>query len=825
MRSSINCSNKAVVILVAALFLLTGCASARTGAEYELPGRSEKPLIVAILPIENLSGKPVPLKDVRQMMTGVVKHQGLSVLDDAVLDAFLAKHRIRYVGGIDSPTAQALRQETGADAVLITTVELFTPDPAQSAVLKVSLFCRLVSTDEKPVILWMESVGLSGDESPGLLELGVIREPKKLLQKAAKALSNSLYALRSGNGYNTSSRSFPSQVSYRSSLVGLNFRECTVSFALRSASGENQDGHLRLYAYLSTVNGRKVTVDYAVTGGTARGDGRDFTLKPGTLTFNPGETVKSIDVDIVRKTQYDDDKTIEVGLTRPINAVLGDVRVHTYTVSNTAPMPSVSFTSPVQSAKEDAGTAVITAKLSAVSVKDVIVPLTASGTAISQTNYRLLTPGPLVIKAGAASADIQIALIASKMNEEDKTVVLTMGPLTNAGPGQNPVHTLTIADTDPAPAIAFAVKGSGGKAGSPARLDVSLSAKSGKQVTVDYAVIGGTARGDGRDFTLKPGTLTFNPGETVKTIEVEIKQGTMYDEDRTIEVGLAKPVNAVLGDVRVHTHAVSNTAPMPVVAFSASAQEVQDDVGTIFVKVQLSAISAKDVTVPFTVEGTARDLANYRLLTPSPLIIKAGEASANIGIVIISNGVQENDKTLRFTMGAPFYAARGARTTHSITIVDTDNPRTVTVIPFFNDSGRKNAGDIVMLHFVTHLVQSGKFSVIEPGVVREKFLNMRIIMREGIASPETDLLTHSLNADLVLTGKVLDYQDPIDGADIPKVDILAAVIERKSKKIIWAAKSFKQGDDSIVIFDVGRVYIANQLAKELGSIVDNLLLQ
>ena len=224
MRSSINYSNKAVVILVAALFLLAGCASARTGAVSELPGRSGNPLIIAVMPVENLSGKSVPLKDVRQMMSGVVKLQGLSILDPAVLDAFLAKHRIRYVGGIDSPTAQALQRETGANAVLITTVELFPSDPAQSAGLKISLFCRLVSTDEKPVILWMESVGLSGDESPGILGLGVIREPRELLQKAAKALSDSLYASRSGKGYSTSSRSFPSQVSYRSSLIGLNFR-------------------------------------------------------------------------------------------------------------------------------------------------------------------------------------------------------------------------------------------------------------------------------------------------------------------------------------------------------------------------------------------------------------------------------------------------------------------------------------------------------------------------------------------------------------------------------------------------------------------------
>jgi hypothetical protein len=42
---------------------------------------------------------------------------------------------------------------------------------------------------------------------------------------------------------------------------------------------------------------------------------------------------------------------------------------------------------------------------------------------------------------------------------------------------------------------------------------------------------------------------------------------------------------------------------------------------------------------------------------------------------------------------------------------------------------------------------------------------MGIIMRKASLT-ETDLLTHGLNADLSY-GKVLDYQDPIDGADIP----------------------------------------------------------
>src|SRR5208283_2067424 len=105
----------------------------------------------------------------------------------------------------------------------------------------------------------------------------------------------------------------------------------------------------------------------------------------------------------------------------------------------------------------------------------------------------------------------------------------------------------------------------------PAKLDVSLSAVSGKKITVDYAVRGGTAQG-GRDYLLKNGTLTFNPGETVKTIEMELKQSPLYDDDKTAKVGLSKPVNAALGAVVAHTYTIMNTVPMPKVTFSSPSQ-------------------------------------------------------------------------------------------------------------------------------------------------------------------------------------------------------------------------------------------------------------
>ena len=119
----------------------------------------------------------------------------------------------------------------------------------------------------------MDSVGLSGDESPGLLDLGVIRDPRELLQKAARRFRIPCPPFAAGKDTARVRDSFRSQYRVplfadRSELSGMYRFLCS-----EKRGRVDRDGPLRLYAYLSTVNDRKVTVDYAVTGGTARGDG------------------------------------------------------------------------------------------------------------------------------------------------------------------------------------------------------------------------------------------------------------------------------------------------------------------------------------------------------------------------------------------------------------------------------------------------------------------------------------------------------------------------------------------------------------------------
>ena len=149
---------------------------------------------IAVLPLENLSRTAAPLKEIRRSLIDGLVARGFDVLDEKPLEEFMARHRLRYVGGIDGRMAKAFREETGAGSILITSLELYDDGIPP----KIALISRLVSTDESPVILWMDSVGLAGDDAPGLLDLGLIENPVVLRDKALRSLSASIAGILSG---------------------------------------------------------------------------------------------------------------------------------------------------------------------------------------------------------------------------------------------------------------------------------------------------------------------------------------------------------------------------------------------------------------------------------------------------------------------------------------------------------------------------------------------------------------------------------------------------------------------------------------------------
>jgi TolB-like protein len=149
-----------------------------------------RPAAVAVFPIENLSGGAIAAGEIRTFLAGTLAADGVRVLDDAVLEQFFERHRVRDTSGIDAPTAEALRAETGVQGILVASVE----QAGTSLPPKFAVVARLVALDAAPAVVWADDVAMSGDDAPGLFDLGLVSDYDTLQSRGLARLGGSLGA-------------------------------------------------------------------------------------------------------------------------------------------------------------------------------------------------------------------------------------------------------------------------------------------------------------------------------------------------------------------------------------------------------------------------------------------------------------------------------------------------------------------------------------------------------------------------------------------------------------------------------------------------------
>jgi hypothetical protein len=170
-----------------AVLLSAACGSVRPVATPEVPRR------VALLPPENVTGGAVSMREFTARLETALARAGVEVVTGDAVDRYLTLRRIRYTGGIDGPTAQAAREDLGVDALLVTWIGQRSEGPPP----RISLAARLVAAQDPPVLSWVETVAMSGDDHPGLFELGLVKSlaelERRALDRAARSLSAFLY--------------------------------------------------------------------------------------------------------------------------------------------------------------------------------------------------------------------------------------------------------------------------------------------------------------------------------------------------------------------------------------------------------------------------------------------------------------------------------------------------------------------------------------------------------------------------------------------------------------------------------------------------------
>ncbi|MBL6449373.1 gliding motility-associated C-terminal domain-containing protein [Fulvivirga sp. 29W222] len=117
------------------------------------------------------------------------------------------------------------------------------------------------------------------------------------------------------------------------------------------------------------------------------------------------------------------------------------------------------------------------------------------------------------------------------------------------------------------------------------------------------------------------------------------------------------------------------------IQFSTSNSTGSESVASASLQIELSVPSAQNVTVDYTVGGTATNNGTDYMLLDGTFTINAGNQSGSINISgIVDDLLIEGDETIVVTLSNPSNAALGAITVHTYTIIDNDakQPQVIT---------------------------------------------------------------------------------------------------------------------------------------------------
>jgi len=348
----------------------------------------------------------------------------------------------------------------------------------------------------------------------------------------------------------------------------------------------------------------------------------------------------------------------------------------------------LQFSAPTYTVGESGTTATITVTRTDGSDGTVSVDYaTADGTAADADDY-LGTSGTLTFADGQTSRTFTVSIVDDALDEANETVALSLsGAAGGAVLGATDDAVLTITDNDNPPAVSvndMAVT-EGNSATKNAVFTVKLSGPSGRTVVVPFSTAGNTAT-SGTDFNAASGNVTFAPGETTKTITVQVKGDTTGEADETYFVNLGTPSNATVAAGQGVGTIVNDdgtvTPPTPSLRINdVTMTEGNAGTRTFTFTVTLSAASASTVTVKFaTANGTATVAGNDYNSATGTLTFTPGQTSKLVTVTVKGDTAVEGNETFFVNLSAPTNATIADNQGLGTITNDDVPPATVTAV-------------------------------------------------------------------------------------------------------------------------------------------------
>ena len=415
-----------------------------------------------------------------------------------------------------------------------------------------------------------------------------------------------------------------------------------------------------------------VTVSYATSDQTALA-GVDYTAASGTLTFGPGDTIKTFTVQTAAIAGAERNRTFAVSLSAPGGgAVLGTPVSGSVTIEDTT--TSLEFSAATYPVGEARGSVVVTVLRSGpLTGTSTASYATSDGSAVAGSDYTA-SSGTLTFTPGVATRTVSIAIRNNVLVDGNRSIVLALSNPVGAVLGAQNTAQVTIVDDDGPGTLQFSAATARVVEGGTATLTVVRTAGIGGTVTVPYTVGGGTAT-SGTDYVATSGTLTFAPGASSRTLTVRTLDNTVVDGDRTVVVSLGTPTGgATLGTPGSLVLTIADNDAGGVLQFSAGAYKVTEG-GLATITVQRASGAASAVTVQYAASaGTASPGVDFAPVSGT-LTFGAGQMSQTFTVQTIGDTTAQGDRTVALALSSPAGGAvLGATVTATLTVVD-DEPR------------------------------------------------------------------------------------------------------------------------------------------------------
>ncbi len=354
--------------------------------------------------------------------------------------------------------------------------------------------------------------------------------------------------------------------------------------------------------------------------------------------------------------------------------------------------------------QENAGTtnvqALVTTSPSASPLPDPVVVQyrTEDLTAVAGVDYSRrdsTTHGPITFAACQASgslAGLPVAINISDdtLDEDDKSFLVRLTSASGASVGNVTEHYRYIRDDDPMPSLS--INDVTPTEGQNAAFVVSLSAPSGRTVSVQGTTANGTALA-GSDYTAVNQSVTFNPGQTSRPFQVPTINDTVDEPNETFTVNLSGPQNATITQGKGTGTIVDNDAAPSLSVGDVTVVEGTGGTTTASVPVTLTGSTASTVTVAYaTANGSAQAGVDYTAVG-AILTFGPGVSTRTIPVPVTADSLHEGDETFTVTLSGASNAtiADGQGT---VTIQDDDPVPTLAI----TDAGvvEGNAGGTVV---------------------------------------------------------------------------------------------------------------------------------